>query len=150
MNDRSNTNYYDVEVFYDGDCPLCLREINMLKRWDRTGKILFTNIADPEFQAESIGTTYEALMDRIHGRLSNGQIIQGVEVFRRLYSAIGFGPLVMLTRLPVVSQLMDFGYAVFAKNRLRFTGRCDARSCRVPEFEARPSKELNVAVKSDP
>ena len=104
----------------------------MLKRWDRKGKIIFTNIADPGFHAESIGKTYEILMDQIHGRLPDGQIIQGVEVFRRLYSAIGFGPLVMLTRLPIVSQMMDLGYTLFAKNRLRFTGRCDAKSCRVP------------------
>ena len=32
----------DVEVFYDGDCPLCTREIRLLRRLDRRGRIRFT------------------------------------------------------------------------------------------------------------
>jgi predicted DCC family thiol-disulfide oxidoreductase YuxK len=68
-------------------------------------------------------------MAKIYGRLPDGTWITGVEVFRRLYSAVGFEPLVMLTRLPVIAQIMDLGYHVFAKNRLRLTGRCTAQSC---------------------
>lgn len=52
-----------------------------------------------------------------------------IEVFRRLYAAVGFGPLVLLSRLPLISQLLDWGYAVFARNRLRLTGRCTAKNC---------------------
>ncbi|MCA9152358.1 MAG: DUF393 domain-containing protein, partial [Planctomycetales bacterium] len=36
-----------VEVFYDGDCPLCKREIGFLQRRDRQGRIRFTDIANP-------------------------------------------------------------------------------------------------------
>jgi predicted DCC family thiol-disulfide oxidoreductase YuxK len=46
-------------------------------------------------------------------------------VFRRLYAAVGFGPLVVLTRLPGISHLLEVAYRVFARNRLRWTGRCD-------------------------
>ena len=122
---------YDVEVFYDGDCPLCTREIGMLRRWDRKQKIRFTNIADPEFRPESIGKTFDELMSQIYGRLPTGQLITGMEVFRRLYSAVGFGPLVAMTRLPIVSQVCDLGYKLFAKNRLKLTGRCTAKSCDI-------------------
>lgn len=51
------------------------------------------------------------------------------DIFRRLYAAIGFGPLVFLSRLPLISQLLSWGYTVFARNRLRLTGRCTATSC---------------------
>jgi len=68
-------------------------------------------------------------MAQMHGRLPDGTWLQGVEVFRRLYAAVGFGPLVLLSRLPLISQLRDWGYAVFARNRLRLTGRCTATSC---------------------
>jgi predicted DCC family thiol-disulfide oxidoreductase YuxK len=122
---------HEVEVFYDGACPLCLREINMLRRWDRGQRIRFTDIAAPEFTAESVGHKYDDLMARIHGRLPTGEWIEGVEVFRRLYAAVGFGPIVWLTRLPGVSQLLDFGYRIFARNRLKWTGRCDANGCAV-------------------
>jgi predicted DCC family thiol-disulfide oxidoreductase YuxK len=48
----------------------------------------------------------------------------GVEVFRRLYSAVGFSWLVAATRLPIISPLLEFGYRQFAKRRLKWTGRC--------------------------
>lgn len=122
---------FDVEVFYDGACPLCMREINMLRRWDRRQRIQFTDIAAPEFTAESVGRKLDDLMARIHGRLPTGEWIEGVEVFRRLYAAVGFGTVVWLTRLPGVSKLLDFGYRIFARNRLKWTGRCDANGCAV-------------------
>ena len=124
---------FDIEVFYDGDCPLCLREIQMLQWFDRRGRrIRFTNIASPKFQPAEYGRTMNQLMAEIHGRLPDGNWIIGVEVFRRLYSAIGFGWLVWPTRLPVIRHLADWGYAVFARNRLKWTGRCTSE-CDLPE-----------------
>lgn len=127
---------FEVEVFYDGACPLCVREIRMLQRLDRRGRIGFVDIAAPGFDSASVGLSFQALMDRIHGRLPDGRLIEGVEVFRRLYSAVGFGPLVAVTRLPGVAQLLEGAYRLFAKNRLRLTGRCDAKGC---ELHARPA-----------
>ncbi len=121
-----------VEVFYDAECPLCMREIRMLMRKDRDGRIQFTNIAAPAFDASAYGTTYDALMTRIRGRLADGTWIEGVEVFRRLYAAVGFRWLVAVTRLPPISQLLSLAYVVFAKNRLRLTGRCAGGACAVP------------------
>lgn len=119
-----------VEVFFDGECPLCTREIGWLRRLDRRGRIQFTDIAAPGFDAQAMtGLPAERLMARIHGRLADGRMIEGVEVFRRLYAAVGFGPLVALTRLPGISHLMDAAYRWFARNRLRLTGRCDHQSC---------------------
>lgn len=120
----------EFEVFYDGDCPLCLREINMLKRMDKRCKIEFTNIADPNFKAEELGIPYSDLMAEIYGRLPDGTFVKGVEVFRHLYSSVGFSWVVAPTRLPGISHLLDFGYKVFAKNRLRLTGRCNANGCQ--------------------
>lgn len=124
-----STSNYDIEVFFDGDCPLCRREIRVLQRWDRRGKIRFTDISSPGFQAAEVGKTDEVLMAQMHGRLPDGTWLQGVEVFRRLYAAVGFGPLVLLSRLPLISPLLDWGYAVFARHRLRLTGRCTANGC---------------------
>ncbi len=126
-----------VEVFYDGDCPLCMREIRMLTRKDRAGRIQFTNIAAPTFDAEQLGTTYAALMARIQGRLADGTWIDGVEVFRQLYAAIGWTKLVAVTRWPVIRTVLSAGYRLFASNRMRLTGRCapDA-ACAVPDRTA--------------
>ncbi|MCA9139333.1 MAG: DUF393 domain-containing protein [Planctomycetales bacterium] len=122
---------WQVEVFYDGECPLCLREIKLLRRLDRKHRIRFTDIADPLFSPARFGMTMKDFMDEIQGRLHSGEWITGVEVFRRLYAAVGLKPVVALTRLPGISHGLEFGYRVFAKNRLRLTGRCDDGTCKV-------------------
>jgi predicted DCC family thiol-disulfide oxidoreductase YuxK len=122
-----------VEVFYDGDCPLCMREIRMLVRKDKAARIEFTDIAAPTFDAASHGKTYDQLMQRIHGRVADGSWIEGVEVFRQLYAAIGWRRVVAITRIPGISHLLALGYRLFAANRLRLTGRrCDKNGCAIP------------------
>lgn len=117
------------EVFFDADCPLCMREIRMLQRLDETGRIRFTDITAPQFDPSALGLDGATLMATIHGRLPNGQLVRGVEVFRQLYAAVGFRRVVALSRAPGVSQLLDLAYAVFARNRLRLTGRCEHGAC---------------------
>lgn len=122
---------WQVEVFFDGECPLCVREIRMLRWMDRRKRIKFTDISADDFLPDEFGRTMQDFMDEIHGRLPDGQWITGVEVFRRLYAAVGLGPVVILTRLPGVSHGLEAGYQIFAKNRLRLTGRCGTTSCEV-------------------
>lgn len=119
------------EVFFDGECPLCRREIDLVRRMDWRGRVLCTDIAAPGFDAAPLGRTHDELMARIHGRLPDGTLVEGVEVFRRMYAALGLGPLVAVTRLPPVSWMMELGYRWFAKNRLRLTGRCTDATCDV-------------------
>jgi predicted DCC family thiol-disulfide oxidoreductase YuxK len=125
------TDSFDIQIFYDGACPLCLREMRMIQGRDRRRRIRFVDIAAADFDAASVGLSWQTLMDRIHGRLPDGTLVEGVEVFRRLYAAIGFGPLVALTRLPGIRQLLDLAYRAFARHRLRLTGRCADDACAV-------------------
>ncbi len=119
----------EFEVFYDGGCPVCSREVRFLQRRDRRGAIRFTDIDAAGFRVEPGGPGLDALMARIHGRLPDGTWIEGVEVFRQLYTAIGLGALAALTRLPGIAHLLDWTYAVFARNRRRVFGRCTAEAC---------------------
>jgi len=124
---------FDIDVFYDGDCPVCTREVRWLRRRDRRKRIRFVDIAAPGFDAREAGVSLEALMDRIHGRLPDGTIIEGVEVFRRLYASVGFPFLSRVSRLPGISRMLDLAYGWFARNRLRLTGRCRDGTCRLPD-----------------
>ncbi|MGC4087991.1 MAG: DUF393 domain-containing protein [Polyangiaceae bacterium] len=123
---------YAVEVFYDGACPLCRREIAWLRRLDRAGRIRFTDISTPGFDPSVVGLDQAQLMAKIHARLPDGTLLTGVEVFRQLYAAVGFRRLVQLSRAPGVTQLLDFAYERFAQNRLKLTGRCDDAACALP------------------
>lgn len=126
----SAANDFEVEVFFDGACPLCSREMRFLQRLDRQRRIRFTDIAAPDFEAKSAGIEWEELMRAMHARLPDGSFVAGVEAFRRVYQSLGFGPLVWVSRAPILRQLLDFAYAKFAKNRMRLTSRC-SDACEV-------------------
>jgi predicted DCC family thiol-disulfide oxidoreductase YuxK len=124
-----------IRVLYDGECPLCSREIRFLERRDRgRGRIQFEDIADPSFDPGAYGLDASEMMARIHGVLPDGTVIEGVEVFRRAYAAVGLGWLMAPTRWPGLRRLADLAYRIFARNRLRWTGRasaCEAGRCQV-------------------
>ena len=48
-------------MLYDGDCPLCMREVNMLRKRDKDqNKIGFVDISSPEYSArDNAGISYE-------------------------------------------------------------------------------------------
>jgi len=128
----------DFEVFYDAACPLCRKEIHWLMKKDKLKRIRFTDLTAADFHAEAIGLTNEELMAEIHGRLPDGTIIRGVEVFRQLYSAIGFRWAMAISRLPIICQVLNVGYVLFARNRLRLTGRCNAQTCSIHQHPRDP------------
>lgn len=123
-----------IRVLYDGDCPLCSREIRFLERRDRgRGRIQLEDIAESSFDASTYGLEAGDLMACIHGVLPDGTLVEGVEVFRRAYAAVGLGWLVAPTRWPGLRGLADLAYRIFARNRLQWTGRatsCDEGQCQ--------------------
>lgn len=131
----ARTEDFEIEVFYDGDCPLCRRELRLLKAIDRTGRIRATDIAAGGFDPVPLGKSWSELMAEIHGRLPDGTWVKGVEVFRRLYAAVGCRTLTRISRWPLISHTLDLGYRLFARNRLRLTGRCD-QSCSLDQRPA--------------
>lgn len=129
----------EITILYDGECPLCAREIAMLRRLDRgRGAIGFTDITRPAFDATALGLDQDLVMARIHGVRSDGSLVEGVEVFRLAYAAVGLRWLVAPTRWPGLRQLADAAYTWFARNRLRLTGRsavCSIDRSHAPAVE---------------
>lgn len=128
---------WQVKVLYDGDCPLCAREIRGLRRLDRRrGRLAFEDIAAPDFDAGRYGLDQDTVMARIHGVLPDGTVVEGLDLFRRAYEAVGLGWLLAPSRWPGTRRLFEAGYDWFARNRLRLTGRagddCSDGRCAVP------------------
>jgi len=132
---NNNGDPMNFEVFFDGDCPLCVKEIRMLRALDRKrGRILFTDISASDFDAEATtGLSYDQLMAEIYGRMPSGELVTGMEVFRQLYGAVGLGFLFAPTKWPILRPAFDAIYSAFARNRLKLTGRCEGESCSVPQ-----------------
>ena len=124
---------YPLTVFFDGACPICNREIALMKRLDRRQQLEFCDFSAQEYDAASSGFATADLATVIHARWSDGSVITGVDVFRAMWEAVGLRFLARLSRLSVVEPLVLKAYAWFARNRLRLTGRshaCAEDSCR--------------------
>jgi predicted DCC family thiol-disulfide oxidoreductase YuxK len=113
----------ELQVFFDGACPLCRREIGWLKRRDRNQRVVFMDIAAGDFDPREVGKTQRELMESFHARRPDGTWLTGVTAFERLYASVGLGFVFWPTRLPGIRQLATAAYALFAANRLAFTGR---------------------------
>jgi len=115
-----------VNLLYDSECPVCMAEVSFLRSHDPHGVLLFTDIAKPDYdptQPQNGGVPYEDAMERIHAVTKEGEVVAGVEVFRRTYGAIGLGWLFAISKIPIVGSVADGVYDTWALNRLRITGR---------------------------
>ena len=113
----------EITLLYDGGCPLCSKEIEFLKRRDgRSGRVAFDDIWDRSFDASLYGLEREVLMARMHGVLADGSVVEGLEVFRRAYRAVGLGWLLAPTGWIGLRRIADWAYRVFARYRLKL--RC--------------------------
>jgi predicted DCC family thiol-disulfide oxidoreductase YuxK len=124
---------YPLTVFFDGACPICDREIALMRRLDRRRQLEFCDFSVQEYDAASSGFAVADLGAVIHARWADGSVITGVEVFRAMWEAVGLGVLASLSRLSLVEPLVLKAYAWFARNRMRLTGRsheCTGDACR--------------------
>jgi predicted DCC family thiol-disulfide oxidoreductase YuxK len=94
-------------VYYDGDCYVCSIEINALRKKGEKCGIEFVDIADKDF-----GNPDPYMIEMI-GEFDGKETV-GAETFRKMYETIGFKRIVWFTRLPIVKQIVDFGYHIFA------------------------------------
>ncbi len=116
---------WKIKLLYDGECPLCVREVNFLQKRDAgRGLVAFVDIADDDYTPEEHGgVDFETAMGRIHAVLPDGTLIQNVEVFRRIYEILGMGWIYAITKLPILGAIADFIYGIWADWRLSLTGR---------------------------
>lgn len=122
----------EIEAFFDDRCHLCHAEVALLRRWDREQRINFIDISAADFKPGEFGKTLDELMAHMHARLPDGRWITGVEVFRRLYKIVGLGLPVAVSRWPGISWLLNLGYAIFARVRLKLPRRkCSDNQCRI-------------------
>lgn len=115
---------WTIKMLYDGDCPLCMREVNMLRERNKAyGTIKFVDIsADNYLAEENFGIDFATAMARIHAILPDGTILQDI----------------------AVARIADAVYSVWAKYRLPITGRPPL----IEILEARRSK-AEAECKSD-
>jgi predicted DCC family thiol-disulfide oxidoreductase YuxK len=118
---------WKIKLLYDGQCPLCVREVNFLLKKDADrGIINFVDIADRNYNPQENGNIdFETAMGRIHAITNDGTIIRNVEVFRRVYEELGMGWVYAFTNLPIMGNIANWLYGIWADWRLKLTGRSE-------------------------
>ena len=103
-----------LEVWFDGGCPLCTREIALMRRLDRGRAIRFIDVAGPDSQCP---IDRKALLERFHAR-ENGVMLSGAAAFAAMWRAIPvLRPLGQLARHRLVLKLLEALYLQLLKVR---------------------------------
>lgn len=106
-----------VKVWYDGACPLCTREIALMRRLDRRGAITFVDLAagaDPTCPIDRA-----RLLARFHAE-EEGRVLSGAAAFAAMWRAIPLlRPLGLAARHRLVLALLEAAYLRFLVVRPR-------------------------------
>ena len=149
--DRSNSQEnWKIKLLYDGECPLCVREVNFLTKKDAgRGIVEFIDIADPNYDPRvNGGVDFKTAMGVIHAVLPDGTVIKNVEVFRQVYEYLGMGWVYAITKIPIVGQVADWLYEIWANWRLKITGRPEIETI-IAERQQKLSNSNSARCKSD-
>lgn len=98
-------------VWFDGSCPLCCKEIALMRRLDTRRAIRFIDVAAASDDACPIDR--RALLDRFHAS-ENGNLLSGAAAFAAMWRAIPLlRPLGLAARNPLVLAVLERFYRAF-------------------------------------
>ncbi|MEM0984872.1 MAG: DUF393 domain-containing protein [Pseudomonadota bacterium] len=112
----------NVTVWFDGACPLCRREIGLLRRLDRRGRLAFIDVA-PDDAAEYCPIDRRELLARFHAQEAGRPMVSGAAAFAAVYRQIPWlAPVGHLLRIPPVLWVAERAYRAFLGVRPRLQG----------------------------
>ena len=132
----NSTPRFPLQVFFDGACPLCSREIDHYRRQDRRQRLEPVDISAPDFDPQRYGIALESFMVELHAIDQAGTVYRGVAAFRAIWQAFpekaAYRLMARLVGLPLVEPLAGWAYRLFARLRPHLPGRrpgCDQDTC---------------------
>ena len=106
-----------VKVWFDGACPLCIREISLMRRLDRDNAINFVDVsedADPSCPIDR-----KELLARFHAE-EDGKVLSGAAAFAAMWRAIpALRTLGILAKNRFVLAVLERLYILFLRVRPR-------------------------------
>ncbi|WP_275540949.1 thiol-disulfide oxidoreductase DCC family protein [Idiomarina fontislapidosi] len=110
-----------VVIFYDGGCPLCVKEMRHLKQCDQHNTVVFENINADDFNRRYPNIDPVAANRFLHGIDKQGREIYGLDVTYAAWQAVGKGAYIAPLRWPGIRWVADRVYLLFAKHRNRIS-----------------------------
>ena len=128
---------HKLDVFYDGDCPICAFEVAFYERRDKADLIHWRDItclSDAELPA---GKSREELLGKFHTLDAEGNWHVGVDAFHAIWQRLPFfRRLAWAFKTPGLRQATSLFYRLFLvwqrRNRLKRQMRVAERSLTPP------------------
>lgn len=106
-----------LKIFYDSSCPLCLAEMQQLKKHDVMGQLHFVNLNTDDFEQHYPHIDKNRANRILHGQLETGKILLGLDVTCYAWLLVGKHKWLAVLRWPIVRYLADAIYLLFARYR---------------------------------
>ena len=117
MQTTTSTAEPELTLYYDGQCPLCVAEVEFLQSRNAQGQLAFVDVTQTGFEAAGHNISCEAAMAQIHGRTADGQVLVGVPVFAAAYQLANLPVLAWLLSRRWLMPVLQPAYVLFAKHR---------------------------------
>ena len=102
-----------VQVYFDGSCPMCRREIAIYQNIKPDQPIDWVDVSKPETILPA-GHSKDQLMARFHTRTAKGELLSGAAAFAHVWAQLpGWRVLAWLAKVPGMLWMMEKAYNVF-------------------------------------
>ena len=103
-----------IQVYYDGGCPVCAREIAFYKARQGTNGFDWVDVNAANPTDLGPGLTRERALARIHIRRPDGKLLSGAAAFAEMWRHMpGFKLLGRLLAIPPFSAIAERAYRGF-------------------------------------
>ena len=112
-----------IDVFFDGNCGLCRREISFYRKIASKEAVNWVDLSVTPDILVSEGVDPLDALRILHVRNDKKQLVTGVDAFVAIWKSVPpFGPLAFLVGLPLIRPMVEWAYARFAERRFKRLG----------------------------
>jgi predicted DCC family thiol-disulfide oxidoreductase YuxK len=135
-----NKSQWPLTLYFDGQCPLCAREINLLRRRASEARLLLIDISDDDFNAEGLEFSPVQMQSSLHACFADGRWVKGLDATLWAWRAAGMGVWVKPLTWRAFRPLFSVGYRLFCRLRPHLawiphpegSRRCVQGRCEIP------------------
>ncbi|MEQ9568422.1 MAG: thiol-disulfide oxidoreductase DCC family protein [Porticoccaceae bacterium] len=123
-----------LTVFYDGSCPICVKEMNQLKHWDVNSQLHLVDVLNEQIKEKYPHIDPVEAMRILHAETDDGKLLLGLDANVAAWQQVNRKSWLAILRWPLIKPLADMAYLFFARNRYTisriFTGE-SCNKCRI-------------------
>lgn len=114
----TSDNEQKIEVFFDGACPLCRREIGFYQRRRGADRFKWVDVSRLPDGPVADAVSRDEMLARFHVRGADGELVSGGAAFALLWAALpGFRLLGRLLLAAPLRWVLDPAYDLFLRLR---------------------------------